>query len=144
MKETEFKNKYFYWAIILIVGGLLMKTIFRTFYYNESIGITPMILQFLLLVFILTKHKFAKIGIIIWTILFLFLFSLIQLIQGIVKNFNYGINSSWFQYYSLISINVIAGIVILFYTVKTTKIVVVNKEQESKSENPNHANNHYR
>jgi hypothetical protein len=144
MKETEFKNKYFYWAIILIVGGLLMKTIFRTFYYNESIGITPMILQFLLLVFILTKHKFAKIGIIIWTILFLLLFSLIQLIQGIIKNFNYGINSSWVQYYSLISINVIAGIVILFYTVKTTKIVVVNKEQESKSENPNHANNHYR
>jgi len=135
MKQTEFKNKYFYWAIILIVGGLLLKTVFKTFYYNESIGITPMILQFLLFVFILFKHKFARIGIIIWTILFLLLFSLIQLIQGIVKNLNSGIDSSWIQYYSLISINVIAGIVILFYTIKTTKIVFIKKEQESKSEN---------
>src|SRR3954467_14403461 len=105
MKETEFKNKNFYWIIILIVGGLLLKTIFTTFYYNQSFGILPMIVQFLLLVFILTKHKYARIGIIIWTTLFLLLFSVIQLAQGLVKNFNYGIDINWLEYYLLISVN---------------------------------------
>ena len=131
MKETEFKNKYFYWIIILIVGALLLKTIFTTFYYNQSVGIFPMIIQFLLLIFILTKHKYARIGIIIWTTLFLLLFSAVQLAQGLVRNFNYGIDISWLQYYLLISINLIVGTLVLFYTIKTTKVIVVNTKQES-------------
>lgn len=131
MKETEFKNKYFYWIIILIVGALLLKTIFTTFYYNQSVGIFPMIIQFLLLIFILTKHKYARIGIIIWATLFLLLFSAVQLAQGLVRNFNYGIDISWLQYYLLISINLIVGTLVLFYTIKTTKVIVVNTKQES-------------
>lgn len=131
MKETEFKNKYFYWIIILIVGALLLKTIFTTFYYNQSVGIFPMIIQFLLLIFILTKHKYARIGIIIWATLFLLLFSAVQLAQGLVRNFNYGIDISWLQYYLLISINLIVGTLVLFYTIKTTKVIIVNTKQES-------------
>lgn len=131
MKETEFKNKYFYWIIILIVGGLLLKTIFTTFYYNQSVGIFPMIIQFLLLVFILTKHKYARIGIIIWTTLFLLVFSAVQLAQGLVRNFNNGIDLSWLQYYLLISVNLIVGTLVLFYTIKTTKVIIVNTKQES-------------
>jgi len=131
MKETEFKNKYFYWIIILIVGALLLKTIFTTFYYNQSVGIFPMIIQSLLLIFILTKHKYARIGIIIWTTLFLLLFSAVQLAQGLVRNFNYGIDISWLQYYLLISINLIVGTLVLFYTIKTTKVIIVNTKQES-------------
>ena len=131
MKETEFKNKYFYWIIILIVGGLLLKTIFTTFYYNQSVGIFPMIIQFLLLVFILTKHKYARIGIIIWTTLFLLVFSAVQLAQGLVRNFNNGIDISWLQYYLLISVNLIVGTLVLFYTIKTTKVIMVNTKQES-------------
>lgn len=123
MKETEFKNKYFYWIIILIVGGLLLKTIFTTFYYNQSVGIFPMIIQFLLLVFILTKHKYARIGIIIWTTLFLLVFSAVQLAQGLVRNFNNGIDISWLQYYLLISVNLIVGTLVLFYTIKRQKLL---------------------
>lgn len=131
MKETEFKNKYFYWIIILIVGGLLLKTIFTTFYYNQSVGIFPMIIQFLLLIFILTKHKYARIGIIIWTTLFLLVLSAVQLAQGLVRNFNNGIDISWLQYYLLISVNLIVGSLVLFYTIKTTKVIIVNTKQES-------------
>lgn len=131
MKETEFKNKYFYWIIILIVGVLLLKTIFTTFYYNQSVGILPMIIQFLLLIFILTKHKYARIGIIIWTTLFLLIFSAVQLAQGLVRNFNYGIDISWLQYYLLIFVNLIVGTLVLFYTIKTTKVIIVNTKQES-------------
>lgn len=131
MKETEFKNKYFYWIIILIVGGLLLKIIFTTFYYNQSVGILPMIAQFLLFIFILTKHKYARIGIIIWTTLFLLLFSGFQLAKGLVRNFNYGIDLSWLQYYLSISVNLIVGTLVLFYTIKTTKVIIVNTKQES-------------
>lgn len=139
MKETEFKNKNFYWIIILIVGGLLLKTIFTTFYYNQSVGVMPMIVQFLLLVFILTKHKYARIGIIIWTTLFLLVFSVIQLAQGLVKNFNYGIDINWLEYYLSISVNLIVGTLVLFYTLKTTKIKIVNTKQEFEfSELPKH------
>ena len=131
MKETEFKNKNFYWIIIFIVGGLLLKTIFTTFYYNQSVGIMPMIVQFLLLVFILTKHKYARIGIIIWTTLFLLVFSVIQLAHGLVQNFNYGFDINWLEYYLLISVNLIIGTLVLFYTIKTTKVIRVNTKQES-------------
>jgi hypothetical protein len=130
MKETEFRNKYFYWIIILIIGGLLLKTIFTTFYYNQSVGIFPMIIQFLLLIFILTKHKYARIGIIIWTTLFMLVLSAVQLAQGLVRNFNYGIDISWLQYYLTISVNLIVGTIVLFYTIKTTK-VIANTKQES-------------
>lgn len=128
MKKTEFKNEYFYWVIILIVGGLLLKTVFTTFYYNRLIGVFPMIIQFLLLIFILTKHKYARIGIIIWVTLFLIVFSAVQLAQGLVINYKYGIDISWLQYYLLISVNVIIGTLVLFYTIKTTKTITVNKK----------------
>ena len=131
MKETEFKNKYFYWIIILIVGGLLLKTIFTTFYYNQSFGIYPIIVLFLLLISILTKHKYARIGILIWTTLFLLVFSIVQIARGLFENFKYGIDINWLEYYLLISVNLTVGIFVLFYTLKTTKVITVSTKKES-------------
>lgn len=123
MEKTEFKNKYFYWVIILIVVGLVIKTGYTTLNNNRAIGNFPVVIQILLLIAILTKHKYARIGIIIWATLFLLLFSLIQLAQGLVRNYNYGIDRSWLQYYVLIAVNVIIGALVVFYTIKTTKVV---------------------
>jgi hypothetical protein len=131
MEKTQFNNNFFYWAIILIISGLLLKTIYTTFSDNQSIGIMPMILQFVLLILILTKHKFARIGIIVWTSLFLLILSVFQITRQLVQNIKYGFDMIFLEYYLLVSINIVVGIMILYYTIKTTKIIKVYKTQNS-------------
>ena len=123
MYKTEFYNKKFYWFLIIVVIGLFLKTVYSTFANNQSIGIGPMILQFLLVVLIVAKHRYARISIIVWVIAFLLLFSVFQLLRQMVQNIKYGIDITYLMFYLLVSVNVILGSIILFYTIKTTKVI---------------------
>jgi hypothetical protein len=131
MEKTQFNNKFFYWAIILVVSGLLLKTVYTTFSENQSIGIMPMVLQFVLLILILAKHKLARIGIIVWASLFLLILSIFQITRQLVQNIKYGFDMIFMEYYLLVSINIVVGILILYYTIKTTKIIKEYKTQNS-------------
>ncbi|AWG23380.1 hypothetical protein FFWV33_18515 [Flavobacterium faecale] len=101
-----------------------MKSIFRTFFLNQLIGVLPVLLQILLLVLIVKKHKYARIGIIMWTTLFLLAFSVIQLVQGLLKNLEYGFSIEWLSYYLFVAVNVIVGTLVLLYTIRTTKVII--------------------
>jgi len=131
MKKTQFNNNYFYWAIILVISGLILKTAYTMFKQNQSIGVAPIVLQFLLLVLIVTKHKLAKIGIIIWSSVFLLILSIFQISRQLIQNIKYGFDMIFLEYYLLVSINIFVGIFILYFTIKTTEIITEDKNQNN-------------
>lgn len=71
MKRTVFKNQPFYWIVILIIGGLLIYNLYLIVSYANFITGLPIIIQSALMALIFLRHKYAKIGIKIWAILFL-------------------------------------------------------------------------
>ena len=122
MYKTEFYNKKFYWFVVIAVSAIFLRTIYTVFSKNQGYLIEPMILQFLLLVLIIAKHRYARISIIIWVILFLLIFSAFQFAKQLVQNFRYGFDYTHLMFYFEVSINIIVGSLILFYTIKTTKV----------------------
>ena len=71
MKKTVFKNKTYYFILIIYIGVLLVWNLFTTIAYSKLIGILPVIIQTVLLILIISEYQYAKIGIKIWAILFI-------------------------------------------------------------------------
>jgi len=67
MKKTVFKNKYFYWLLIIYLFLLLAWNI-NTLILGNVIAILPILAQSFLIILILTRNKYTKMGIKIWAI----------------------------------------------------------------------------
>ncbi|WP_373707555.1 hypothetical protein [Kaistella sp.] len=127
MKISKFNNLTVYWTIIAVIGGLMIWNIYATINTRKLIGLLPVTIQGVLLALIFMKNQYAKIGIKIWSILFLLIASGLQffgrLLQDAVDNF---VNANALHYITT-GIAVIIGIVIVFCVNKTVEVIEIKK-----------------
>lgn len=71
MKKTIFTNKVFFWILLSVIGILLIWNLFTLLTQDKPLAILPILVQGTLLALIFTKHEYSKIGIKIWSMVFL-------------------------------------------------------------------------
>ncbi len=129
MKKSKFANPAFYWAIISLLGCLLLWNLFLSVTQSKFVGLLPIAIQATLLVLILKRHEFAKNGIKIWAIIFLIIGSGLQFSGKLVKDITNSFTNTDLQYYLTTVLSIIVGILIVIYTNKTVEVVETVEEQ---------------
>ncbi len=69
MKKTFFKNQIFQVFIIAALGLLICLNLYTFLISNSLIALIPALIQMIVLVLVLMKHKHAKMGINVWAII---------------------------------------------------------------------------
>jgi len=119
--KTYFNNITFYWILISSISLLLLINVITFISTLNPIALLPIIIQSLLLFLIFSKHKYAKIGIKIWTILFLLIANGLQLLGAILQTISStNPNITMLDYLKFIVLIVI-GVAILVFTNKTVE-----------------------
>lgn len=85
MEKTIFKNQLFFYLLISYIIILICWNSY-TVILGNLIGILPIVVQLILLYLIFDKHKYAKVGIKIWSILLIVGPSL-SIFGGLLKKF---------------------------------------------------------
>jgi len=131
MEKSHFSNQTVYWTIISFIGGLMIWNFYATITTGKLIGLLPITIQAVLIGLILAKNKYAKIGVKIWSIIFIVIASGLQfvgkLLQDAVENFA-NANS---LYYIKTGFAVLVGIMIVFYVNKTVKVIEIEKFEKN-------------
>lgn len=119
--KTYFKNAIFYWVIISLISLLLFLNLFAFITTLNPIALLPIIIQTILLLLLFTQHKYAKIGIKIWTILFLIIANGLQLLGAILQIMGGGNPTTTILDYTKFIALILLGVAILFFTNKTVE-----------------------
>lgn len=121
MKKLVFLKFRFYVFVIAYLTVLKSLNIYAIFSGN-LIGLIPLTIQVVLLFLLIKKHSMAKIGLKIFSIVVLIIASSLKLISALLKILigEYA-DLNFFDYLSAI-MNLILGIVILYFTNKSIKI----------------------
>lgn len=122
MKKTVFKNKTYYFILIIYIGVLLVWNLFTTIAYSKLIGILPVIIQTVLLILIISEYQYAKIGIKIWAILFIIVAPGLKFVGQLLTNLGGVSNHQDAQVYLTNGITLLIGILIVIYTNKTVAV----------------------
>lgn len=69
MEKTFFKNQLFQILIIVALGLLICWNLYTFLISKSLIALIPTIIQIIVLVLVLTKHKHAKMGINVWAVI---------------------------------------------------------------------------
>lgn len=131
MKKSSFNNKGFYWALITLITGMLIWNFYLTITQSKLLGLLPISIQSTLLGLIFTKHKYAKIGIKVWAILFLSIASGLQFLGRLIQDFAEGFENVVIQHYLITGITIMLGVLIVIYTNKTVEINGMEVEKSS-------------
>ncbi len=116
MKKINFINKPFYWILLAFLGLLLMWNTYSLILTRKLFGVFPVIIQLVLIVLILIKHEYAKIGIKIWSLVFLIIAPGLVLLGIILKLFASSNEEISTNAIIFDGITIIAGILIFSYT----------------------------
>jgi len=122
MVKSHFKNKTFLWVITIYLCGITIWNLYNTIVYSNPLGFFPIMLQSILLILILMKHKFAKIGIKIWAILFLIIGSGLQFVGRLLQDVGHEFVKVDFQHYLIKGVTVFVGIFIVILSNKTVEV----------------------
>jgi hypothetical protein len=127
MKHSKFRSKIFYWLLIVFLSGLIICNL-----YNEIASINPMLIlsttiQVTLLILVLTKHKAAKIGLQIWSTLFLIIASVLQISGHVLKCIVDGFSNNDYLFLFNVGFLLLVGILILIFTNNTVDIETIDK-----------------
>ncbi len=119
--KTYFNSITFYWILLSSISLLLVINLLTFVITLNPIALLPILIQSLLLFLIFTKHKYAKIGVKIWTIIFLIIANGLQLL-GIILQVVGGENpnKTILDFVGLI-ILILIGVAILVFTNKTVE-----------------------
>lgn len=127
MQITEFKNQTFYYCVLSLLGCLIFYNCYVILYFQEVWGIIPIVIQSIIIGLIITKHKFAKITLKVWAIIFLVVGSSLQILgQGIQDVLEQRMADLMF--YLVAGINLLVGSLVVYFTNKT---VIVHEIKNS-------------
>ena len=73
MKKTIFTNTTFKIIILLILLILAIFNLYNFYLSKNYINLLPFLIQITIIILIFTEHKYAKLGISIWSILMIML-----------------------------------------------------------------------
>ena len=125
MQITEFKNQSFYYSVLALLTCLILYNCYVILTFQEIWGFIPILIQAAIIGMIITRHKFAKIILKIWAIVFLIVGSALQIILQSIEDV---MNDSEvdFIFYIVAGINLLVGSAVVYFTNKT--VVVRNLE----------------
>ena len=121
MQITEFKNQSFYYSVLALLTCLILYNCYVILNFQEIWGFIPILIQAAIIGMIITKHKFAKIILKIWAIVFLIVGSALQIILQSIEDL---INESEvdFTFYIVAGINLLVGSAVVYFTNKTVAV----------------------
>lgn len=127
MKETVFYNQTFKVFVISLLLLLVLLNAYNFINGDSLSSILRAVFQFLVLMLIITKSQYAKIGIAIFSVI-LIVGSSISLIAGLIKiYFNQNLMSLLLTVFLPIVL-LILGIIVYHYNVTTVKVKMVQKK----------------
>lgn len=122
MIKTEFKNKIFLNVLIGLILVLLAWNLFWSIAYKEILGLLPIILQTILLILILKRSRYAKIGIKLWASIFFILGFGLQLFGRLLQDLSNGLGNADVSTYLTKGSIIIIGVFILIFC-KTIHVI---------------------
>ena len=127
MKQSHFSNQTVYWAVIAIIGGLMIWNLYATITTGRLIGLLPITIQGVLLGLIINKNQYAKIGIKIWAIVFLVVASGMQFVGRLLQDAADNFTNANSLHYITTGFTVLVGILIVVYVNKTVEVIEIEK-----------------
>ena len=125
MQVTVFKNQTFYFCVLALLGCLILYNCYVILTFQEILGIIPILIQAIIIGMIITKHRYAKIILKIWAIIFLVVGSILQIVgQGIQDLGDHRVLD--YMFYLVAAINLVVGSLVIYFT--NTTVVVINSE----------------
>lgn len=124
-EKTVFKNQTFQALVVAALGILMAVNLFNTIFALSYISLLPFAVQATVLVLVLTKDKYAKSAINIWSILLMVGsgFSLLGKIIFLTIGDNVELGSLFLQ-----AIFLSIGIAVYYYNMETTEVVSMPTE----------------
>lgn len=105
-----FKSKVFYWVLVVGVSMLLLMNFFILINTGRYISLLPIIVQTILLILLLIKHRYTKIFLQIWLIVFFVLASFLQIAGKLLKSVGDNI-VNWYEMYPIV-VQMCIGIIV--------------------------------
>jgi len=123
--KTVFKNKTFFYLLVSLISILLFWNLYALISTGNVWAILPIFIQIVLLILIFTNHRYARVGIMAWTIIVLIGASALGLLASLFDIGNDLIDSTKTTntndiIYKLIQL--IVGVLILDFTRRTVKV----------------------
>lgn len=119
MKKAKFNSIIFYYFLIALFAILLIYNTYMFFISHDYYIIIPIAIQIFLLILIFIKYVKIKLILKIWTIIFLIIAPIMQLIGKLLKDASYDYQYIDVNIYIIPSLMLIAGCLIFYFIVKT-------------------------
>lgn len=119
MKKAKFNSIIFYYLLIAFFAILLIYNTYMFSLSHDYYIMTPIIIQIFLLVLIFIKYVKIKLILKIWTIIFLIIAPIMQLIGKLLKDASYDYQYIDLNIYIIPSLMLIVGCLIFYFIVKT-------------------------
>lgn len=129
MKQSHFTDRTVYWAVISIIGGLLLWNLYATVTTGRFVGLLPITIQSVLLGLIFTKHQYARIGIKIWAIVFLVIASGLQFFGRLLEDAVNGFPDVDWQHYLIKLVTGLIGIILVICVNRTVQVVECRRNE---------------
>lgn len=125
MIKVKFNLSVFYYFLIIALVALLLYNIYSIYISFNLIKILPIVIQCLLLVMLFVKHIKVKLAIKVWSIIFLIIAPLMQLVGKLLKDVSHNFQFFEINHYLMPSLFLAIGCLILYLSEKT---IEVNKD----------------
>lgn len=126
MEKAQFNNEFYYWSVIIILGGLFIWNL-TAFASGSLIALIPLTIVGTVLFLFATKNKFSRIAIMIWSVVFLIIASGLQLIGRLMTDSINNFVTFDLQFYIKVILSLIAGLLIFIYGKNTIDIITLEE-----------------
>lgn len=132
MKKTIFTNQIFKGIILITLCILIILNTYSLLIQQRIMSVLPLFIQAIVMFLIIKEHKYAKLGIKIWTIFIItgYGMSLVgKLIKVLLEN-NYSANTVYFLSEQVLFL--LIGFTILYFNNKTVKVEISEQTEKDK------------
>jgi hypothetical protein len=126
MEKAQFNDEFYYWSVIIILGGLFIWNL-TAFASGSLIALMPLTIVGTVLFLFATKNKFSRIAIMIWSVVFLIIASGLQLIGRLMTDSINNFVAFDLQFYIKVILSLIAGLLIFIYGKNTIDIITLEE-----------------
>ena len=130
MEKAQFNNEFYYWSVIIILGGLFIWNL-TALASGSLISLMPLTIVGLVLFLFATKNKFSRIAIMIWSVVFLIIASGLQLVGRLMTDSIGNFVAFDLPFYVKVILSPIAGLFIFIYGKNTIEIITLDESDSA-------------
>jgi len=119
MNRSIFKSKFFFYFLLVLLIGLLVFNINMIIKSHDLSILLPIFIQLFLLTIIIIRHSILKISLKIWSLIFLIIAPMMQIIGKLLKDASYDYQFFELRVYIIPLIMLLIGCTVFYGTIKT-------------------------